>query len=83
MVRKRYLEESFGDESVNGEDLPPSHLEEHITRKSLEDDAREGTLHSNGPQDHFWKRQQGWEESAKEGAMLIEKMAPAEEKKQQ
>ena len=80
MVRKRYLQETLGENAL---DLPPSHSEEKITRASLEEDARQGSLHTMGPQDHFWKRQQGWEESAKVGAGLIEKMAPAEGKKTQ
>ena len=80
MVRKRYLEETLGENAL---DLPPSHSEEKITRASLEEDARQGTLHNMGPQDHFWKRQQSWEESAKVGAGLIEKMAPVDGKKNQ
>ena len=80
MVRKRYLEETLGENAL---DLPPSHHEEKITRSSLEEEARQGSLHNMGPQDHFWKRQHGWEESAKVGASLIEKMAPTEGKKTQ
>ena len=80
MVRKKYLEEDCSEDLM---DLPPSHAEERITRESLEDAARAGSLHTMGPQDHFWKRQQAWEESAKVGAGLIEKMAPVEGKKQQ
>ena len=80
MVRKEYLHQTLGE---NAMDLPPSHAEERITRSSLEEEARQGSLHTMGPHDHFWKRQQGWEESAKVGAGLIEKMAPTEGKKQQ
>ena len=80
MVRKEYLHQTLGENAI---DLPPSHAEENITRASLEEEARQGSLHTMGPHDHFWKRQQGWEESAKVGAGLIEKMAPAEGKKQQ
>ena len=80
MVRKRYLQETLGENAL---DLPPSHSEEKITRESLEEDARQGSLHDMGPQDHFWKRQQSWEESAKVGISLIEKMAPVDGKKNQ
>ena len=80
MVRKQYLHQTLGE---NAMDLLPSHAEERITRASLEEEARQGSLSTMGPHDHFWKRQQGWEESAKVGAGLIEKMAPTEGKKQQ
>ena len=80
LLRKQYLQDSVGEDLM---DLPPSHVEEKITRTSLEEEARASSLHTMGPQDHFWKRQQSWEESAKVGAELIEKMAPAEGKKQQ
>lgn len=80
MIRKRYLEETMGADST---EVPPHHAEEKITRASLEEEARQGSLHSTGPEVRFWRRQRSWEESAKVGAGLIEKMAPAESKKQQ
>ena len=80
ITRKRYLQETLGNNAL---DLPPSDSGKEITRASLEEEARQGSLHTMGPQDHFWKRQQGWEESAKVGANLIDRMAPDESKKQQ
>ena len=80
MVRKRYLQENLGDDAL---DLPPSHAEEKITRASLEEDARLSSLHNTTPQDHFWSRQRGWEESVRVGAYLIETMAQTDGKKQQ
>ena len=80
MLRKRYFQNNIGEDLIN---LPSSHAEDTITRRTLEEEARAGSLHTMGPQDHFWKRQQSWEESAKVGAELIEKMAPVEGKKQQ
>ena len=80
VVRKRYLQETLGDDAVA---LPLSGMEENITRATLEEEARQSSLTSSGPQDHFWSRQRGWEESAKVGAGMIEKMAPLEGKKEQ
>ena len=80
LVRKRYLQERFGD---NAMELPTSGLAEKITRQSLEDDARAASLTSSSPADRFWARQKGWEETVKVGSTLIEKTAPAESKKQQ
>ena len=80
LVRKRYLQESFGEDAM---DLPPPIDREKITRSSLEEEARQSSMQATGIQDHFWARQRSWEESAKVGAGLIERMAPAESKKQQ
>lgn len=81
MFRKRYLEESVGDDAM---DAPPSSDPgEKITRESLENDARMGTLRSTRPEDRFWSRQRSWEESTKVGMGLIERMAPVEGKKAQ
>ncbi|KAL8715018.1 MAG: hypothetical protein Q9220_000975 [cf. Caloplaca sp. 1 TL-2023] len=80
MVRKRYLRDNFGEEALQA---PASHIGEKITRASLEEDARQSSLRTSTPQDHFWSRQRSWEESAKVGANLIDKMAPKESKKMQ
>ena len=80
MVRKRYLQESLGKDALV---LPPSNTTEKITRSSLEEEARQRTLGVDTPQDQFWKRQRGWEETAKVGSALIERMAPDEDKKSQ
>jgi anoctamin-10 len=81
MVRKRYLEETI--DSREATSIPPAGSGEKITRASLEEDARQGSLHDSGPQDHFWGRQRGWEETAKVGARMIEIMAPNDAKKDQ
>ena len=78
MVRKRYLQEAFGEDAM---ELPPSTATENITRASLEEDARQASLTTATPVDHFWSRQKGWEENVKVGIGLIAKMAPSEEKK--
>ena len=80
MVRKRYLQESFGENAV---ELPPPLDRENITRGTLEEEARQGSMKAYGPQHHFWARQRSWEESAEVGANLISKMAVPEGKKQQ
>ncbi|KAG8529981.1 uncharacterized protein KY384_005463 [Bacidia gigantensis] len=79
-VRKRYLEEISANDSL---EVPPPIESEQITRSSLEEDARQETLRSSGPVDHFWSRQRSWEESAKVGSKLIAQVAPPESKKSQ
>ena len=80
MIRKRYFQESFGESAT---ELPPPTKSENVSRATLEEEARQSSVRASGPQDHFWARQRSWEESARVGAGLIEKMAPAEGKKQQ
>ena len=80
IVRKRHMQELYGEDAIDA--LPPQ-VAEKITRESLEEDARQASLRTTTPPDHFWSRQKSWEESAKVGAGLIEKMAPAESKKEQ
>ena len=82
-VRKRYLQETLGEDAAEGMVLPSEAEHEHITRAMLEEDARQGSLKTATPQDRFWSRQRSWEESAKVGAGLIEKMMPEESKKTQ
>ncbi|KAL9102088.1 MAG: hypothetical protein Q9163_002737 [Psora crenata] len=79
-VRKRYLQEFLGADAIES---PPPTENEKITRATLEEEARQSTLRTSGPSDHFWSRQRGWEESAKVGIRLIEQMAPTESRKEQ
>ena len=77
LVRKRYLQEQFGDNAL---ELTPS-SKEKITRQSLEDDARASSLQTATPSSRFWSRQRGWEESVQVGSSLIDKMTSDEPKK--
>ncbi|MCJ1281356.1 hypothetical protein MMC26_000675 [Xylographa opegraphella] len=79
MVRKKYLEETMGE---NAMELPPTKAPE-ITRASLEEDARNDSLRTSDPEEHFWHRQLGWEESVEIGVSLIDKMGTEEGKKTQ
>ena len=46
---------------------------ESITRQSLEEDARRGSLQTASPEERFWSRQRGWRESAQVGKGMIDK----------
>jgi len=79
-VRKRYLEETLGEDPL---ELPARGLEEeNITRGSLEEEARQASLSGSAAEELFWKRQRGWEEVVQVGEGLIERMAPGEGKKE-
>ncbi|KAF2745503.1 DUF590-domain-containing protein [Sporormia fimetaria CBS 119925] len=74
LVRKRYF-----DESISQLERLPKMAEKgrEITRESLEEDARQASLHGSTPEQRFWARQRGWRETAAVGRGFIEK-APLE-----
>ncbi|KAI0176073.1 DUF590-domain-containing protein [Hypoxylon sp. FL1284] len=71
-MRKRTLEESLGPE-VTETPLPPTPAAgEKITRESLEDEARKISTRGGGtPEQLFWLRQQGMDETIQIGRKLI------------
>lgn len=81
VVRQRYLEESIG--------LPtppeplPSGEQEQITRRSLEEEARQESSTHQGPEERFWGRQRYWRETAEIGVGIIRKAGPGGGKKTQ
>jgi anoctamin-10 len=82
VMRKKYLEEAgLGDmiQPVTSQPNSPSlskgeEKKGEITRKSLEDDARNQSLRESNPNTRFWNHQQGWQETEKVGLKLIEQM---------
>ncbi|KAF2663758.1 hypothetical protein BT63DRAFT_379599 [Microthyrium microscopicum] len=81
MVRKRYIDESVAESNKITPvlDVGPAKLD----RESLENIAREGTLHKSNSSDRFWARQRGWRETAQVGSNLIERYYPANETKKE
>jgi anoctamin-10 len=82
MVRKRYLEEAgLGSVLRPGMTSSPmsplgdgKSMQEQITRQSLEEDAREASMHDSTLSSRFWNRQRGWAETEKMGLHLIDMM---------
>lgn len=74
LVRKQYF-----DENISSLQKIPKMAEKggEITRKSLEEDARQSSLHGATAEMRFWNRQRGWRETAAVGRELIER-APME-----
>lgn len=84
LVRKRYLEESRGEQAARmAPKLTGTFNDKNINRKSLENEARDATVAGSTPESRFWGRQRGWQESTKFGITLIEKSVMAESKKAQ
>lgn len=52
-----------------------------ITRKSLEEDARNESLHDSTASSRFWSRQRGWQETEQVGVRMIEMMESSDDKK--
>ncbi len=70
LTRRKYMKESLEKSKMIP---PPGEKADDITRTSLEDDARQSTLHSSTPEEKFWDRQRGWKEAAKMGKLFIER----------
>lgn len=79
-VRKRYFDASLNELAKYPALVDAASLmkTEDITRESLEEDARQGSLRTSTVETRFWARQKGWSETAKVGAGLIESAAPDE-----
>jgi anoctamin-10 len=70
ITRRKYMKESLDKTKMAP---PPGEKADDITRSSLEEDARQSSLHNATPQEKFWDRQRGWKEAAKMGKLFIER----------
>jgi len=70
LIRKQYFEEN-----IQGLKHLPKLMEGggDITRESLEEDARKGSLRETSVEERFWTRQRGWKETVSVGKGLIER----------
>ncbi|KAI0132028.1 calcium-activated chloride channel-domain-containing protein [Xylariales sp. AK1849] len=76
-MRKHMLEETLGSD-ISEKPLPDVPTGEKITREALEEEARLSSLRGGGsPEQAFWQRQQGTDETISIGRDLISKMASA------
>ncbi|KAF1987197.1 DUF590-domain-containing protein [Aulographum hederae CBS 113979] len=73
LVRKAYLEDSLGGEAGRRMPKMSEAGEKDVTRESLEEEARESSLHDVKPEERFWRRQRGWKDSAVVGKGMIER----------
>jgi anoctamin-10 len=74
--RERYLiRKQFFEENLSSLKKIPSLSESggEITRKSLEEDARQSSLRESTTESRFWGRQRGWQETASVGKTYIER----------
>jgi anoctamin-10 len=72
---RKYLQDIQGQEEADRGTDSGITQEERISRSTLENDARESTLHGHGtPEERFWQRQQGRAESIIIGKSYISKV---------
>ncbi|KAJ5117021.1 hypothetical protein N7456_001369 [Penicillium angulare] len=83
LMRKRYFESTLSaqNDADQTEESPSESL--GLSRKALEEDARQSSLHETDPAERFWMRQHGWAESAKVGAGIIQARPTSTGKKEQ
>ncbi|KAI9861975.1 MAG: hypothetical protein M1813_005046 [Trichoglossum hirsutum] len=82
LVRKRYLEESIGEEEATPI-ATAGGSGERVDREMLGEEARRGGPSDSKAEDKFWGRQRSLEESLKIGKVIISRTAPREGKKNQ
>ncbi|KAK5018083.1 hypothetical protein LTR60_001655 [Cryomyces antarcticus] len=75
VVRKRYFEESL---TLVGRMPTMAQAAPQVDRGSLEEEARRESLRTFRPEEKFWGRQRGWQETALIGARFIERAVPEE-----
>ncbi|KAI9770010.1 MAG: hypothetical protein M1840_003721 [Geoglossum simile] len=80
LVRKRYLEESIGEEEASLKATAEKAVGSN-TRGALEEEARQGSLSGARMEDRFWGRQRGVEDTLKVGKGIMSRNAPREGKK--
>ncbi|KAJ5085004.1 hypothetical protein N7532_009775 [Penicillium argentinense] len=86
LMRKRYLDSTLraeaSDDQEEDDGISASGPSE-ISRRALEDDARQSASHSTDPAERFWMRQRGWQESAQIGARIIQSQPSSDDSKKQ
>lgn len=74
---RQYLTESLGQEAAAKAIAGGVTQGEKISRSTLEEEAREGTLKGHGtPEERFWQRQRGQAETIAIGKAYIAKVRP-------
>lgn len=86
--RNKYLErQKYFQESLSARSKLPAGLKDQnsaVTRESLEEEARQGSLKTSTPEERFWNRQRGYKEAVQVGQGLIDRsVADAKESKKE
>ncbi|KAK5998633.1 hypothetical protein PT974_01014 [Cladobotryum mycophilum] len=75
-MKKKLLEQNLGKGAAERAPIPGLEVSEKITRAALEEEARQSSINGHGsPEDLFWQRQRGMQETIFVGRKLIEEQA--------
>ncbi|KJZ79147.1 hypothetical protein HIM_01298 [Hirsutella minnesotensis 3608] len=73
LTKKRLLQDNLGQDNANQSWAPGVDKTEKITRQTLEEEARQASIKGQGsPEEAFWQRQRGMDETILIGRRLIE-----------
>ncbi|KND88807.1 Uncharacterized protein TOPH_06579 [Tolypocladium ophioglossoides CBS 100239] len=76
LMKKRMLQENLGQDVSEKASAPGVAATEKISRAALEEEARAASIRSQGsPEEMFWQRQRGMDETIQVGRRLIEEGA--------
>ncbi|KAF4975135.1 hypothetical protein FZEAL_8034 [Fusarium zealandicum] len=77
-MKKRLLEQNIGQGADEETSAPGIEHSEKITRRALEEEAREASIRGHGtPEEAFWQRQRGMQETIEVGQRMIDQQVAA------
>ncbi|KAF5004519.1 hypothetical protein FDECE_9003 [Fusarium decemcellulare] len=77
-MKKRLLAENIGQDAAEDAAAPGIENSEKITREALEEEARRASIRGHGtPEETFWQRQRGMQETIEVGRRMIEQQVAA------
>ncbi|RBQ78419.1 hypothetical protein FVER53590_06373 [Fusarium verticillioides] len=81
LMKRKLLEENIGQGASEESSVPGIDHSEKITREALEEEARQTSIRGHGtPEETFWQRQRGMNETIDVGRRMIEQQKAASEK---
>ncbi|KAF5607606.1 IST2 [Fusarium subglutinans] len=81
LMKRKLLEENIGQGASEESSVPGIDHSEKITREALEEEARQTSIRGHGtPEETFWQRQRGMNETIDVGRRMIEQQEAAAEK---
>ncbi|KAG5797720.1 hypothetical protein H9Q69_003241 [Fusarium xylarioides] len=81
LTKRKLLEENIGQGASEESSVPDIDHSEKITREALEEEARQTSIRGHGtPEETFWQRQRGMNETIDVGRRMIQQQKAAAEK---
>ncbi|KAM0343998.1 hypothetical protein ACHAPU_008056 [Fusarium lateritium] len=81
LMKRKLLEENIGQGASEESSVPGIDYSEKITRQTLEEEARQTSIRGHGtPEETFWQRQRGMNETIDVGRRMIEQQKLSSDK---